>query len=73
MENGVVIITQDEYKSLLEIKTRCDVAVERLYHGDFLSKEDFLWILGTESAVELAQELREEDRKLRANALAYDE
>lgn len=72
MENGVVIITQDEYKSLLEIKTRCDVAVERLYHEDFLSKEDFLWILGTESAVELAQELREEDRKLRANALAYD-
>lgn len=73
MENGVVIITQDEYKSLLEIKTRCDVAVERLYHEDFLSKEDFLWILGTESAVELAQELREEDRKQRAKVLAYDE
>lgn len=80
MDNGVVIITQDEYKSLLESKIRNDIITERLYHNAFMSSEDILWLLNTELSVELAQELREKDEKRRAEHLkeygsdiSYDE
>lgn len=81
MENtGVVVIPLERFEQLIATEQRVNVAVERMYHNDFLSKEDILWILGTESAVEIAQSLREEDEKRRAEYFknnerrgAYDE
>lgn len=81
MENtGVVVIPLERFEHLIATEQRVNVAVERMYHSDFFSKEDILWILGTESAVEIAQSLREEDEKRRVEyrknnerTVAYDE
>lgn len=77
---GVVVIPLERFEQLIATEQRVNVVVERMYHSDFLSNEDILWILGTESAVEIAQSLREEDEKRRVEyrknnerSGAYDE
>lgn len=53
-----VLINQSRYEELLDIETRVNVVVERLYHDTYLSEEDILWILGTDLAVTKAQKIR---------------
>ena len=57
-DKNEVVITQARYEELLDIETRVNVVVERLYHDTYLSEEDILWILGTDLAVTKAQKIR---------------
>lgn len=58
-----VTIPQTEYKQLLDLETRVDVAVERMTNDEYCNLEDVLRILGTELALQRADEIREEERK----------
>lgn len=58
-----VIIPQDRYEQLLDLETRVDVAVERMSNDEYCKIEDVLRILGTELALQRADEIREEERK----------
>lgn len=58
-----VKISQDEYKILLDIKTRVDVAVERMTNDKYCDIEDVLRILGTELALQRVDEIREEEKR----------
>ena len=78
VENNAVLISMDELAGLLDLKTRVDVLIERVAHGDFFRTEDVLRILGTDEAVKLADKLREKEeermRKFRSDTLeAVDE
>lgn len=53
----------ERYNELLDVETRVNVAVERIYYEKFISKEALLWILGTELAVETAMKIRKEEAK----------
>lgn len=63
MDSSVVIIPLQVYNELMETKIRADIIVERLAHSDFFSKEDILYLLGTELSIELAQELHDKAKK----------
>lgn len=65
MSESVVVIPLKRYEELIRTEERVNVTVERLMHSDFFSKEDMLWILGTELSVELASELHSETERLR--------
>ena len=56
-----VTIMQDRYEQLLDTETRVDVAVQMICDSDFLRTEDILRILGTERAIERADELHKKD------------
>lgn len=58
-----VTIPQQEYKMLLDIETRVDVAVERMINQEYCKTEDVLRILGTELALQRADEIREEEEQ----------
>lgn len=58
-----VIIPQNRYEQLLDLETRVDVAVERMTNDKFCDLEDVLRILGTELALQRADEIQEEERK----------
>lgn len=58
-----VTIPQDRYEKLLDLETRVDVAVERMTNDEYCNLEDVLRILGTELALQRADEIREEERK----------
>lgn len=58
-----VTILQDRYEQLLDLETRVDVAVERMTNDEYCKIEDVLRILGTELALQRADEIREEERK----------
>ena len=61
-----VTIKQDRYEQLLDTETRVDVAVNMICDSDFLRTEDILRILGTERAIECADNMRrEEEERLR--------
>lgn len=62
-ESLMVKIPQTEYKQLLDLETRVDVAVERMTNDKFCDLEDVLCILGTELALQRADEIREQERK----------
>lgn len=64
-----VTIPQMEYKQLLDLETRVDVAVERMTNDEYCKIEDVLRILGTELALQRAYEIREEERKRREEYL----
>lgn len=57
-DKNEVVIAKARYEELLDIETRVNVVVERLYHDTYLSAEDILWILGTDLAVTKAQKIR---------------
>lgn len=57
-----VTIPQMEYKQLLDLETRVDVAVERMTNDEYCKIEDVLRILGTELALQKADEIREEEK-----------
>lgn len=58
MENGsVVVIPLDRYTELIQLETRVDSLVERIYHDNEMSVESLLWALGTDLSVELANEI----------------
>lgn len=59
----MVTIPLTRYEQLLDIETRVDVAVERMTNDEYCKIEDVLRILGTELALQKADEIREEDRK----------
>ena len=61
--NMTVTITQHRYEQLLDIETRVDVVVERITHDNHITTEDILRILGTELALQGAEEILEEERK----------
>lgn len=63
LNDSVVVIPLQRYNELLDIETRVDVAVERIVHDDYFKKEDILWVLGTDLAVDKAMELREKDEE----------
>lgn len=58
-----VKIPQQRYEELLDLETRVDVAVERMTNDEYCDIEDVLRILGTELALQRADEIREEGRK----------
>lgn len=55
----VVTIPQNRYEQLLDLETRVDVAVERMTNDRNCDLEDVLRILGTELALQEADEIRE--------------
>ena len=57
-DKNEVVIAKVRYEELLDIETRVNVVVERLYHDTYLSSEDILWMLGTDLAVIKAQKIR---------------
>lgn len=57
-----VTIPQMEYKQLLDLETMVDVAVERMTNDEYCKIEDVLRILGTELALQKADEIREKER-----------
>lgn len=57
-----VTIPQQRYEELLDIETRVDVAVERMINDEYCKTEDVLRILGTELALQKADEIREKER-----------
>lgn len=59
---STVTIPQMEYKELLGLETRVDVAVERMTNDERCDIEDVLRILGTELALQRADGIREEER-----------
>lgn len=65
MENTDLMVTIPifRYEQLLDAETRVDVAVERMTNDEHCRIEDVLRILGTELALQKADEIREEDRK----------
>lgn len=68
-----VTIPQYEYKMLLDIKTRVDVAVERITNNEYCKIEDILRILGTKLALKRADEIREEERKWHEEYIKMEE
>lgn len=64
-----VTIKQDRYEQLLDTETRVDVAVNMICDSDFLRTEDILRILGTDRAIDRADELRKIDEERRKKAL----
>lgn len=58
-----VTIPQNRYEQLLDLETRVDVVVERMTNDEYCNIEDVLCILGTELALQRADEIREEERK----------
>lgn len=67
--NMAVKILQSEYKMLIALKTRVDVAVERMTNDSYCGIEDVLRILGTELALQRADEIREEEKQQREEYL----
>lgn len=63
MDGNVVVIPLERYNELLDAETRINIAVERICHEKFVSKETLLWILGTEVAVETATRIRKEEEE----------
>lgn len=65
MENKDLMVTMPiaRYEQLLDIETRVDVAVERMTNEEYCKIEDILRILGTELALQRADEIREADKK----------
>lgn len=64
-ENLEIMVTtpQARYEQLLDLETRVNVAVERMTNDEYCNLEDVLRILGTELALQRADEIREEERK----------
>ena len=53
-----VTITQHRYEELLDIETRVDVVVEKIIREKYMGMEDILRTLGTELALQGAEEIR---------------
>ena len=53
-----VTITQHRYEQLLDIETRVDVIVERITREKYMGMEDILRTLGTELALQGAEEIK---------------
>ena len=71
-----VTIKQYRYEQLLDTETRVDVAANMICDSDFLRTEDILRILGTERAIEKAEELHKKDleeRKRFEESMNYTE
>lgn len=62
-EDLMVTIPLSKYEQLLDTKTRVDVAVERMTNDEYCKTEAILRILGTELALQKADEIREAYRK----------
>lgn len=58
-----VTIPQYRYEQLLDLETRVDVAVERMTNDEYCKIEDVLRILGTELALQRADEIRGEEKR----------
>lgn len=57
LDTSVVVIPLNRYEGLLDLETRVNVVVERMTHDKYFEKEDILWVLGTDQAVDLAMEI----------------
>ena len=71
-----ITITQQKYDQLLDVETRVDVAVNMICDSDFIRTEDILRILGTDRAIERADEMHKKDleeRKKFEEAFDYTE
>ena len=68
-KNLTVIIPLLRYEQLLDIETRVDVAVERMTNDEYCKTEVILRILGTELALQKADEIRKEEMKHREEYL----
>lgn len=69
MNADYVSITQGRYEELLDTETRMDVLTDQLINGQCLRMEDCLRIIGTPQAIARADELREEEKKMRIKEL----
>lgn len=57
-----VTIPLPRYETLLDFETRVNVVVDRIIHEEFCSMESILRVLGTEEAIQKADELKEQSR-----------
>lgn len=57
-----VTIPQNRYEQLLDLETRANVAVERMTNDKCCDIEDVMRILGTQLALQRADEIREKER-----------
>lgn len=57
LDTSVVVIPLRRYEELLDLETRVNVVVERVTHDKYFEKEDVLWVLGTDLAVDIAMEI----------------
>lgn len=57
LDTSVVVIPLKRYEELLDLETRVNVVVERVTHDKYFEKEDVLWVLGTDLAVDIAMEI----------------
>lgn len=62
IDEQMIFIPKTRYDQLIRIETRADVAVERMTNDNCCDIEDVLRILGTELALQKADEIREEER-----------
>lgn len=62
-----VTLTLERFMQLMELETRVNILVERIYHDEYMNVEELLWALGTENAVEIAQKMRDEKERVRRN------
>lgn len=62
-------ISLSRYEQLLDVEKRVDVAVERMANDEYCKTEDILRILGTELALQKADEIREKEKKHRKDYL----
>lgn len=60
MSENTITIPVSRFEELIDLETRVNVAVERIYHQGCVGTEDLLWILGTELAVSMAKKMCDE-------------
>ncbi len=54
---------QAEREEYIKLRERVDVAVGLIASGEFISKENILRVIGTESALKAADEIRDAENK----------
>ena len=54
----VVTISQSRYEELLDIETRANVVVDMIYEHGSISTINLLRIIGTELALDMAEEIK---------------
>ena len=62
MENNAVTLSLYQFSHLIDLETRVNVLIERLDNDESLDKEDVLRIIGTDSAIEVAEKIKKHKR-----------
>lgn len=58
MENNTVTISVYQFAHLIDLETRLNILIERLENDIGFDKEDVLRVIGTDSALEVAEKIK---------------